>query len=459
MRTLYVECGMGAAGDMLTGALLELTETPEDFVKTLNQLGLPGVSVQKQAVFKRGIQGTHVEVLVNGRAEESADVHADASGHEHTHGGGHDGGPGGGEHGHKHEHEHGGGEHGRGHEHEHEHGHEPGGGSSLADIRETLQGLPLKKEVREHALGIYQLLAEAEAHVHGCPVTEIHFHEVGTLDALTDILGVCLLVDAIAPERIVVSPVHVGKGFVRCAHGILPVPAPAVAHLLRGAPIYARDVEGELCTPTGAAILKYFGDGYGPMPHMTVEKIGYGMGTKDFGTANCVRVFLGESSSKQGMPEKDMPKDEIVKLECNLDDMTGEAVGYAVQTLLEAGANDVFTVPVQMKKNRPGTLLTCLCAPEAADGMAALMLKHTTTFGVRKTLCSRYILDREISQVQTEYGGVRIKTGYGYGVAKFKPEYEDAAQAARSHGVSFNEVLKEAGAAVPGRPGPSTAPE
>jgi uncharacterized protein (TIGR00299 family) protein len=307
-----------------------------------------------------------------------------------------------------------------------------------------LLGLPLKQEVREHALGVYRLLAEAEAHVHGCPPAEIHFHEVGTLDALADVLGVCLLMDAIAPERVIVSPVHVGKGFVRCAHGILPVPAPAVAQLLRGIPMYARDVEGELCTPTGAAILKYFGDEFGVMPDMVVEKIGYGMGTKDFGTANCVRVFLGDASSQKGMPEKDRPKDEIVKLECNLDDMTGEAVGYAVQILLDAGANDVFTIPIQMKKNRPGALLTCLCLPEAADRMATLMLRHTTTFGIRKTLCSRYILDREFSEVQTDYGGVRIKTGYGYGVTKFKPEYEDAARAAKSGGVSLDEVCAQA---------------
>jgi uncharacterized protein (TIGR00299 family) protein len=431
---------MGAAGDMLTGALLELTDAPEDFIQALNQLGLPGVSVQKQPAFKRGIVGTRVKVLVNGCAEESADAeygHEHGHGHEHEHG--HAEGGGGSGHGHEHEHGH---EHGHGSARPPAHSHgSRGGGSSLGDIQEILYGLPLKEKVREHALGVYQLLAEAEAHVHGCPTTDIHFHEVGTLDALTDILGVCLLMDAIAPQRVIVSPIHVGKGFVRCAHGILPVPAPAVAHLLKGAPMYARDVEGELCTPTGAAILKYFGDEYGPIPDMTVERIGYGMGTKDFGTANCVRVFLGEASFKKGT---NMPRDEIVKLECNLDDMTGEAVGYAVQILLEAGANDVFTVPVQMKKNRPGTLLTCLCAPEAADGMAALMLKHTTTFGVRKTLCPRYILDRKVSLVQTEFGGVRIKTGYGYGVLKFKPEYEDAAQAAKSHGVSFNEVCARA---------------
>jgi uncharacterized protein (TIGR00299 family) protein len=303
--------------------------------------------------------------------------------------------------------------------------------------------MPVAETVKEHALGVYQLLAEAEAHVHGRPAAEIHFHEVGTLDALADILGVCLLMEAIRPRRVVVSPVRVGKGFVRCSHGILPVPAPAAAHILRGMPIYAGDVEGELCTPTGAALLKYFGNEYGPMPNMVVEKIGYGMGKKDFGVINCVRAFLGETLSGDFSSAKEKPKDGIVKLECNLDDMTGEAVGYAFQLLLDAGAKDVFTTPIQMKKNRPGTLLTCLCAPDAADAMAALMLKHTTSFGVRRTFCDRYILNRDTAQVQTRYGGVRIKTGRGYGVVRSKPEYEDAARAAKDEDTDFNTVLNE----------------
>jgi uncharacterized protein (TIGR00299 family) protein len=248
--------------------------------------------------------------------------------------------------------------------------------------------------------------------------------------------------ETLAPQEIVVSPVHVGSGFVRCAHGILPVPAPAAAHLLKGIPIYARHIRGELCTPTGAALLKYFGHRFGPMPDMIVDNIGYGMGKKDFDTANCVRAFWGASISPAapGPPAESPLKDDIVKLECNLDDMTGEALGHAVEILFRHGAKDVFTIPVQMKKNRPGVILVCICGVSEADRMAALILAHTTTFGLRKTLCARYILNRTVSPVQTACGNIRVKTGVGYGVTKSKAEYEDVAKAAEAHGVSFTEA-------------------
>jgi uncharacterized protein (TIGR00299 family) protein len=301
--------------------------------------------------------------------------------------------------------------------------------------------LPVSQRVRDDAAGVYELLAQAEAHVHGVPAADIHFHEVGTLDAIADIVGVCLLMDTLAPREVIVSPVHVGSGAVRCAHGILPVPAPAAAYLLRGIPVYARNTLGELCTPTGAALLKYFGHRFGPMPEMVVEHIGYGMGKKDFEAANCLRAFWGAAYASESMTADGAPfRDEIVKLECNLDDMTGEALGRAVEVLFQNGAKDVFTAPVYMKKNRPGVVLTCICEVGEADRMAALMLAHTTTFGLRKTLCGRYILNREISAVETGSGSVRVKAGAGYGVTKSKAEYEDVAKIAEAQGISFMEA-------------------
>jgi uncharacterized protein (TIGR00299 family) protein len=227
----------------------------------------------------------------------------------------------------------------------------------------------------------------------------------------------------------------VGSGFVRCAHGLLPAPAPAAAYILRGVPIYGGHVKGELCTPTGAAILKHFTARFGPMPEMPVNKIGYGMGKKDFEAANCVRAFLGETETGNGGPNG-----RAAELCCNIDDMTGEAIGYACGLLNEAGALDVFTAAVQMKKNRPGTLLTCICDVAKADYFAALMLKHTTTFGVRKAIRSRYTLERAFSALETPYGEIGVKTGAGYGVKKRKAEYNDVARAAEKNGKTLLEV-------------------
>jgi uncharacterized protein (TIGR00299 family) protein len=306
-----------------------------------------------------------------------------------------------------------------------------------------LSRLPIPDSVREHAAAVYRLLAEAESAVHGCPVEQIHFHEVGQMDAVVDIVGVSMLLELLAPEHIVASAIHVGSGQVRTDHGILPVPAPATARLLQGIPGYGGSIKGELCTPTGAALLRHFVEEFGPMPPMRVAKIGYGMGKKDFAAAlNSVRAFLGESADAASQTN-----DTVVELRCNLDDMSGEAIAHATQKLLAEGALDVFTTPVQMKKSRPGVLLTCLCAPTEAEHFARLMLEHTTSFGVRKTLCERYILAREFTEKQTSLGNVRVKHGEGYGISKSKPEYEDIAALADKNGIPFikaaDDILKE----------------
>ena len=301
----------------------------------------------------------------------------------------------------------------------------------MKDIGEIIDGLDVPEKVKADAKAVYALIAEAESRVHGRPVTEIHFHEVGTMDAVADVVGVCLLMDMIAPEQVIASPVHTGSGHVHCAHGILPVPAPATALILEGIPSYGGQVKGELCTPTGAALLKHFVSRFGDRPVMAVRAIGYGMGKKDFEQANCVRAFLGDSEGE---------RETVTKLECNLDDMTGEDIGFAMEQLFAAGAHDVYTQPIGMKKSRPGILLSVICRTADADRMAETVMKYTTTLGIRRQDMSRYVLHREIGTVNTAYGEVRVKRADGMGVQKEKAEYEDLAALAREHDVSLNAV-------------------
>ena len=385
MRTIYLDCGMGAAGDMLTAALLELMPNQDAFVEELNGLGIPGIRFTAEKCEKCGILGTHMKVTIHGEEEDS---------------------------------------------HHHHHGH-------LADIRGIVSGLPLPTMVKLDILAVYEEIAQAESHVHGVPVEHIHFHEVGTMDAIADVTAVCLLLHRLAPDKIIASPVHVGSGQVRCAHGILPVPAPATAYLLRGIPIYGGSIDGELCTPTGAALLRHFASEFGDMPVMKVHSIGYGMGKKDFPRANCVRALLGETEA---------PIDAIVELRCNVDDMTGEAIGFALEQLLGSGALDAFTVPVGMKKSRPGVLITVLCREEKKEAMVHLLLKHTTTLGVREFPCRRYALSRTMEVVNTPFGPVRKKVSSGYGVRREKLEYDDLAKIAKEQNISLAEALDQIGA-------------
>lgn len=421
MKTLYLECGMGAAGDMLTGALLELIPDRQGFLDRVNSLGIPGVHVATEPSVKCGITGTHMCVTVDGKDEESLDAHGH---HDHEHAHDH-------EHPHDHEHDH---DHEHRHEHHHEHlnGH-PHHHASVADIEALIDGLAVSERVKADAKAVYALIADAESQVHGRPVREIHFHEVGTMDAVTDVISVCLLMEQIAPDQVIASPVHVGSGHVRCMHGILPVPAPATALILKDIPTYGGQIRGELCTPTGAALLKHFVSGFGDQPLMKAQAIGYGMGKKDFEHANCVRAFLGESEGK---------RETVTKLECNLDDMTGEEIGFAIEQLFEAGAKDVYTQPVGMKKSRPAVLLSVICMPGDADRLAEVVMKHTTTLGIRRQDMSRYVLERRTETVTTAFGDIRIKRAAGMGVERSKPEYDDVAALARKHGVSLETIRK-----------------
>ena len=384
MKTLYLECKMGAAGDMLTAALLELHPDPEDFLRRFNACGLPKVRTRLEPMVKCGVKGSHAVVEIDGEEEQP-----DGEGHAHHH--------------HRH----------------------------LPEIEEILAKVNAGEAAKRDALAVYRLLAEAESKVHGVPVEQIHFHEVGELDAIADVLAVSMLLEELAPEKIVASPVHVGGGFVRCAHGRLPVPAPATAELLRDIPMYTGDILSELCTPTGAALLRHFCASFGPMPAMRVEAVGCGMGKKDFPRLNAVRAFLGASGEEA---------EALWELSCNLDDCTGEALGFAQEELFAAGALDVWTSPISMKKGRPAVQLCCLCREGRKEALVRLLFRHTTTLGVRAFACERYALHREQRTAETAFGPVRVKTAEGFGVRREKPEYEDLARLARENGLTLDEV-------------------
>ena len=385
MRTLYIDCSMGCAGDMLTAALLELHPDKDDFLRRMNA-ALGGKAVLTAAPdSKCGIIGTHVTVLINGDEEG-----------EKTH-------------------------------HHHEH-------TSITEIMAFIDSVPLDEAIRENAKKVYSIIAEAESRVHGHPMENVHFHEVGSLDALADVLSVCALMHELAPERILASEVNVGSGTVRCAHGVLPVPAPATELILRGVPIYSRQIKSELCTPTGAALLKYFVLKFGAMPTMQVENVGCGTGKKDFKCANVVRAFIGETANDG---------EEIIELACNLDDMTPEELAFAMEELFSLGALDVYFTSIGMKKSRPGVKLTCMCREKQREQMLECIFKHTTTLGVREYACKRYELGRSEKAVRTQDGEVRVKISSGYGVVREKAEYEDLAAIARKSGKTIAQIRSE----------------
>lgn len=453
MKTLYIDCGMGAAGDMLTAALLELFDNKEEVVKELNAIGIPSVTYKSEAVAKCGIMGTQMHVRVDGVEEdehvhEHSHEHVHEHGHdhathetehaheharEHSHEHGHDHAAHETEHAHEHSHEH---VHDHSHEHSHEHGHKHDHHhkhvhTSLQDVEHIINGLAVSAYVKEHAMAVYTLIAQAEGHAHGKPVTEIHFHEVGTMDAIADVVAACYLLDRLSPRQIVASPIHVGSGYVHCAHGVLPVPAPATAYILNGVPMYGGTIKSELCTPTGAALLKHFVTKFGDMPVLSTQAIGYGMGKKDFEVANCVRVMLGETQENENA---------IVELICNLDDMTPEEIGFATEQIFAQGALDVFTTAIGMKKNRPGVMLTTLCKLADKEVMRDAIFKYTTTIGIRVSICERYTLSREMVVEETKYGAVQKKVTTGYNVTREKYEYDDLAKIAREQKKSIREL-------------------
>ena len=403
MKQLYLDLGMGAAGDMLTAALLELCPHKDGIIKKLNSLNIPGVHYEREIMKKSAICGTHMHVIVNGSEEEC--------GHEHEEG-----------------------------HHEHSHHHH----ISMSDIGEIVSKLNTSEKIKKQILDVYNIIADAESRVHGEPVSQIHFHEVGNMDAIADVAAVCILINELNIGKIVVSPVHTGSGFVMCAHGKLPVPAPATALILEGVPYYSDGLKGELCTPTGAALIKYFADDFSDMPAMVVEKTGYGFGKKEFERLNCVRALLGtafQCSEVTSECDNSCEKtDKVVELACNIDDMTAEEIGFATEKILEAGALDVYTISAYMKKNRPGTVICCLCHEDEREKFAKIIFKYTTTIGVRQYNCDRYILSRKTENIETDYGNVRVKKTSGYGVEREKMEYDDLSNIANKRQKSVFEV-------------------
>ncbi len=331
MRILYLECNAGASGDMILGALSEILDEGEAG-RVLSSIGVPETSYSFGKGERGRIRGTKATVLVHGMEEHEP------------------------------------------HQHQHHH-------RSLPEVLEIIRNLNVSENVKEHATAIYSIIASAEAEAHGVPVGEVHFHEVGMLDAIADVVGACALIERLSPDRIESSPLRTGHGYVQCAHGSLPVPAPATAIVLKRIPTYAGDVEGEFTTPTGAAIVKHFAEEYGPRPQMAVNGIGCGLGGRESAIPNVLRAFIGDS--KNAMPA-------VKVLSCNIDDMTAEDLGAAIPALMADGALDAFVVPAIMKKGRPGHVLTCICRSKDADVVAGSMLRNTSTIGIRVTDADRY---------------------------------------------------------------------
>ncbi len=405
MKTLYIECNMGAAGDMLCAALISLFPDRQKVLNDLNSFGIPGVTYSLNEADKCGIKGLSLRVLINGEEETEDSPLKEAHAHAH---------PGDDPH--------------SGHPHHH--------GRHLKDIDDIIRSLKLPDEVKADISGVYSLIAEAESEVHGKKVSEIHLHEVGALDAIADISAACYLIRLLSPDCIVSSPVNLGSGTVKCAHGILPVPAPAVSLLIKGIPAFSDGTNGELLTPTGAALIKHFSGSFGGFPEMTLTGTGIGMGKKDFSRPNCVRVFMGTD----GFNDNDL-RDRVYELSCSVDDMTGEETGFAASALFDAGALDVSTFSLSMKKGRPGTEIRVLCRESDRERFEKLLFKHTSTLGIRESLVERCVLNRKEEMTASPYGDIRVKKSSGYGVTREKPEYDDIARIAGEKDLSFREVL------------------
>ena len=392
MKELYIECNMGASGNTLMSALYELlpTEKQLQFLDTINGLGVLNITLEAIPTSTCGVKGTKLAISAS---KEFAFPQ-----------------------------------------------------QNLAGIRELLFSLPFSKKVKEDACTIYEMIAEAKAH------ENLSLEESGYPEVIASIIGTCILIEQLGPERIIVSPIHVGSGCVTRDSGIVPVPVPEVTYLLQEVPYYGSAIQDELCTIEGAAILTYFADTFGYLPVMTTEKVGCGIGQKMFGTANCVRIFLGTvaESSDPALPDSahlpasfEDPNDSVIQLSCNLDDMSGEDISFACDQLWRNGAVDVWTTHIQMKKSHPGQMLCCICRPERANHLAKVLLKHTTAWNIRKTACDRYCMTASLESANTIYGPITVRKGHGYGITKQKPDFSSLAQIAVEENISLQQLKQE----------------
>jgi pyridinium-3,5-bisthiocarboxylic acid mononucleotide nickel chelatase len=434
MRIAYLDCFSGISGDMFLGALLDAGVPPQLLEHTAAALDI-GARLQISRVTRGGIAATKVDVIASarpGRGQENsprADRPAGASRRDHL------------QHDHLHRDHDDGHSHAHGQDEKRAHAEEPTRG--LRQIRELIGQAAIGERAKATAIAIFEALGAAEAKIHQVEIGKVHFHEVGAFDALVDIVCAAVGAEALGVDEIVCSSLNLGGGMVKCAHGDLPVPAPATVELLRGASVYSSGVQAELVTPTGAAIVKTLVGRFSVFPEMTIEKSGYGAGTRDFpGHANVLRLTIGEAQTQLAGKTQ---QETISVLEASLDDMNPQVFGYVLDRLLEQGALDVFGLPVQMKKNRPGILLTVLCRREDVSKLTDLIFHETTTLGVRERQEKRRILARKWIMVGTRWGNIRLKVASMNGtITNYAPEYEDCRKIAAAHHVPLKSVMQEA---------------
>ena len=432
MKRLFLDCQMGIAGDMLTATLLGLVDNPQTWINRLNQMGIPDVTYSLISKEDKGVEGYRVVVTINGieesenhKGSSNDQYHSNHHNDYHLHGTHYKDD----KHTEKHTHN----EHVLHHVHSEEHIH----GRGLQEVTNIINNLSISDVCKQNAINVYHLVAQAEAKVHKSTVTQIHFHELGMLDAIADIVAVCVLLEKLKFDEIIISPIHVGTGTVHCAHGELPVPAPATMELLAGIPMYADyQIKGELCTPTGVALAKYFGTSFSIMPVITPTIVSYGFGTKQFERPNCIRAFVEMINDSE---------DSIIEMSCNLDHMTPEEIGFFIEQLLLSPALEVFTTPIMMKKQRPGTMLTVLCKVEDIEIIRNLIFKHTTSLGIRYYRCERYILNRSIGEIDWEGSTIAFKKSSGFGVIRNKYEYDSLAAIAKRNDMSLLDLKRQLG--------------
>ena len=420
MRIAYLDCFSGISGDMFLGALVDAGVSPKLLEDTVAALNI-GARLEISRVQRSGISATKVDVYVNGEKDQPREAFLAEQKPEHAHG--------------------------HGHEHSHASGHRHG--RALSKIRRIIEQSAINIASKATAIRIFETLGEAEAKIHNTSIEQVHFHEIGAVDAMVDIVCAAVGAESLAVEQWVCSPLNVGGGTVKCAHGTLPVPAPATLQLLRDAPVYSSGPQVELVTPTGAALVKTLITRFAPFPSMKIEESGYGAGTRDFPDhPNLLRLTIGEAAAASGeaaMTNGEAANDRITVLEANLDDLSPQVLAYAMERLLADGALDVFSVPVQMKKSRPGALLTVLARMEDANRLTKTIFAETTTLGVRRRVEERQTLSRRWETVATTWGPVRIKIANLNGsISNYAPEYEDCRTLAEAHHVPLKQVIQEA---------------
>ena len=447
MSILIYDPFAGISGDMNMAAMVDLG-VPEEYIKeTLESLGIPDWEISFTNEKRKGISAMRAHVLIDGISQDCTDngksnhsyAHNHEIGHTHSHEGNHS---------HNHEHSHEGShsqryEHGHeiGHTHSHEHGHEHSHEHrNIGDIEKILKHSSLSPQIRERAMKMFLSVAEAEAKVHGMPIEKVHFHEVGAVDSILDIVAAAAAVEYLKPEKILSFAPELGGGFVKCAHGRIPVPAPATAEILKDVPVKTGAVDFETTTPTGAAILKTLSDGFITKSSFTIRKTGYGAGSRDTEIPNVLRVFLADDISSAGA---DFNEETVYMMECNIDDMNPEIYGYVMSLLLEAGANDVYMTPVYMKKNRPGTLLSLVVTPDKREIMRDIIFKETTTAGIREYEIGRAVLERKSGFVSSVYGDIPVKKLFYKGEeVGCKAEYEAVRNLAEKHNIPMKTIYR-----------------